>query len=58
MKPFKAKRTDWREQVMKSLNLEYTINNDMIVYKGNIGNYKTFVDLLVSEGIKLGILPS
>ena len=58
MTTFKAKRTDWREQVMKSLNLEYTINNDMVVYKGKIGNYKTFVDLLVSEGIKLGILPS
>jgi hypothetical protein len=55
MKSFKAKRTDWRERVMKSLKLEYTIVNDMIVVKGSIGEYKTLVDMLVSERIKLGI---
>ena len=42
---------------MKALNLEYTIVNDMIVVKGSIGDYKTLVDMLVSERIKLGILP-
>lgn len=57
MKTFKANRNDWREKVMKALNLEYTIVNDMIVVKGSIGEYKTLVDLLVSERIKLGILP-
>ena len=55
MKSFKAKRSDWRERVMKTLSLEYTIVNDMIVVKGSIGEYKTLVDLLVSERIKLGI---
>tara|TARA_R110000868_G_scaffold5801_2_gene33987 strand:- start:22 stop:198 length:177 start_codon:yes stop_codon:yes gene_type:complete len=57
MKTFKANRNDWREKVMKALNLEYTIVNDMIVVKGSIGEYKTLVDLLVSERIKLEILP-
>ena len=57
MKTFKASKNDWREKVMKSLNLDYTIVNDMIVVKGNIGDYKTLVDMLVSERIKLGILP-
>jgi hypothetical protein len=57
MKTFKANRSDWREKVMKALNLEYTIVNDMIVVKGSIGDYKTLVDMLVSERIKLGILP-
>jgi hypothetical protein len=57
MKTFKASRNDWREKVMKAINLDYTIVNDMIVVKGSIGEYKTLVDLLVSERIKLGILP-
>ena len=57
MKTFKANRNDWREKVMKTLNLDYTIVNDMIVVKGSIGEYKTLVDMLVSERIKLGILP-
>jgi hypothetical protein len=57
MRTFKANRSDWREKVMNALNLDYTIVNDMIVVKGSIGEYKTLVDLLVSERIKLGILP-
>jgi hypothetical protein len=57
MKTFKAKRSDWREKVIKALGVDYTIVNDMIVVKGSIGNYKTLVDMLVSERIKLGILP-
>ena len=57
MKTFKAKRSDWREKVIKALTVDYTIVNDMIVVKGSIGNYKTLVDMLVSERIKLGILP-
>ena len=57
MKTFKANRNDWREKVMKALNLQYTVVNDMIVVKGSIGEYKTLVDLLVSERIKLEILP-
>jgi hypothetical protein len=42
---------------MKALNLDYNIINDMIVFNGSIGEYKTLVDMLVSERIKLGILP-
>jgi hypothetical protein len=57
MRTFKANRNDWREKVMKALNLDYNIVNDMIVFKGNIGEYKTLVDMLVSERINLGILP-
>ncbi len=57
MRTFKANTNDWREKVMKALNLNYTIINDMIVFKGDIGEYKTLVDMLVSERIKLGILP-
>jgi hypothetical protein len=57
MKTFKANRNDWREKVMKALKLDYTIVNDMIVVKGSIGEYKTLVEMLVSERIKLGILP-
>jgi hypothetical protein len=53
----KAIRADWREKVMKALNLEYTIINNNIVYKGSIKGYNTLVDLLVSERIKLGINP-
>lgn len=56
MKTFKAKRSDWREKVMKALNLDYTINNEIIVFKGSIGNYETLVHLLVSERKKLNIL--
>ena len=58
MKTFKATRTDWREEVMNEIKLNYTVVDNMIVFKGSIGNYKTLVDLLVSEGIKTGILPS
>ena len=57
MRTFKANRNNWREKVMKALNLDYTIINDMIVVKGSIGEYKTLVEMLVSERIKLGILP-
>lgn len=57
MKSHKASRTDWREKVLKALGLEYTIVNDIIVVNGSIGSYKTLVDLLVSERIKLGIPP-
>jgi hypothetical protein len=57
MRTFKAGRTDWREKVMIALNLEYTIVNDKIVFKGSIGEYETLVDLLVTESKKLGILP-
>jgi hypothetical protein len=57
MKTFKANRIDWREKVMKALNLDYTIVNDMIVFKGSIGEYKTLVDMLVSERIRLNITP-
>jgi len=57
MKTFKAGRNEWREKVLNTLNIEYTIVNDMIVVKGSIGQYKTLIDLLVSERIKLGILP-
>ena len=57
MKTFKANRSDWREKVMKALNLDYTIIDNMIVFKGSIGEYKTLVDMLVSERIKLGIAP-
>jgi hypothetical protein len=57
MKTYKANTNEWREKVMKALKLEYTIINNMIVVKGSIGDYKTLVDLLVSEREKLGILP-
>ena len=57
MKTFKANRIDWREEVMKALNLDYTIVKDMIVFKGSIGEYKTLVDMLVSERIRLNITP-
>lgn len=55
IKTFKAGRTDWRENVMKALNLEYTIVNDQIIYKGQLNGYKTLVDLLVTETRILGI---
>ena len=55
MKTFKAGRTDWREKVMKIHNLQYTVVNDKIVFKGNLGKYKTLVDFLVSEAIILNI---
>jgi hypothetical protein len=54
-KTHKAGRSDWREKVMQKLNLQYAIVNNQIVYKGSLGQYKTFVDLLVSERIKNGI---
>ncbi len=57
MKTTKAGRTDWREKVMKALNLDYTIENDKIIYKGSLLGYNTLVDLLVSERIKLNINP-
>jgi hypothetical protein len=57
IKTFKATQSEWREKVLKAINLEYTIDNNMIVVKGSIGEYKTLVDLLVTERIKLGILP-
>jgi hypothetical protein len=56
MKTFKAKRNDWREKVMKALNLDYIIKNEIIVFKGSIGNYETLVELLVIESKKLNIL--
>lgn len=58
MKTHKANAGEWREKVMKSLKLDYTIDaNNQIVYKGDLKGYNTLVDLLVSERIKLGILP-
>ena len=57
MKTYKANTNEWREKVLKAINLEYTIVNGMIIVKGSIGDYKTLVDLLVSEREKLGILP-
>jgi hypothetical protein len=57
MKTSKAKRNEWREKVMNALNLSYTLSDNQIVYKGSLGNYKTLLDLLVNERIKLGILP-
>jgi len=57
MKTFKANRNDWREKVMIALELKYTIVNDMIVTKESIGEHKTLVNFLVSERIRLGILP-
>ena len=54
-KTHKAGRTEWREKVMNTLNLNYTIVNNKIIFKGNIGNYKTLVDLLVIEAEKLNI---
>lgn len=58
MKTHKANRNDWREKVLKTLVIEYTIVNNKIVVKGSIGEYKTLVNLLVSERQKLGILPN
>ncbi len=57
MKTSKANRNEWREKVMNALNLSYTLSDNQIVYKGSLGNYKTLVDLLVGERIRLGILP-
>lgn len=57
MKTHKANRNDWREKVLKTILIEYTIVNNKIVVKGSIGEYKTLVDLLVSERQKLGIFP-
>jgi hypothetical protein len=54
-KTHKAGRTNWRENVMNALNLNYTIVNDQIIYKGSIGEYKTLVGLLVSEAKKKNI---
>jgi hypothetical protein len=56
MRTFKANRNDWREKVMKALNLDYIIKNEIIVFKGSIGNYETLVELLVIESKKLNIL--
>jgi len=54
-KTHKAVTCEWREKVMNKLNLEYTILNNQIVYKGSIGEYKTLVGLLVNEAIKNNI---
>jgi hypothetical protein len=56
MKTYKATTCQWRVNGMKALNLEYTIVNNMIVYKGSIGQYKTLVDMLVTECNKLGLI--
>jgi hypothetical protein len=56
-KKHKAVNSQWREKVLITLNLEYTIIGKNIIFKGDIGNYNTLVDLLVSERIKLGINP-
>ena len=53
MKTYKASQCAWRIEVMNTLGLEYTIKNDMIVYKGNLS--KTLVGFLVEQRIKLGI---
>ncbi len=57
LKTHKAVNSQWREEVLITLNLEYTIVGKNIIFKGDIGNYNTLVDLLVSERIKLGINP-
>lgn len=57
MKTFKANRNDWREKVLQTINLDYTIVGRKIVVKGDIRGYKTLVDLLVIECEKLGIQP-
>ena len=53
MKTYKASQCAWRIEVMNTLGLEYTIKNDMIVYKGNLS--KALVGFLVEQRIKLGI---
>ena len=54
-KTYKVGKAEWREKVLIALNLEYNIIDNQIIFKGDIGNYKTLVDLLVSERIKLSI---
>jgi hypothetical protein len=56
-KTYKVGKTEWREKVLIALNLQYNIIDNQIIFKGDIGNYKTLVDLLVSERIKLSIEP-
>jgi hypothetical protein len=51
----KAVKTEWREKVLIALNLEYSIIGKNIIFKGDLGNYETLVNLLVSEAIKLSI---
>lgn len=56
MKAHKANSTQWRIDVMTVLGLPYTHDTTgKMVYRGDLLGYKTFVDLLVSERIKLGI---
>ena len=57
LKTHKAVNTQWRQEVLITLNLEYTIVGKNIIFKGDIGNYDTLVSLLVRERIKLGINP-
>lgn len=55
MKTNKANINEWRLQVMKSLNLDFIVKNNKIIYKGDLMGYNSLVSLLVGEGIKLGI---
>lgn len=53
MKTYKATQCAWRIEVMNTLGLEYTIVNNMIVYKGKLST--TLVSFLVEKKNKLGI---
>ena len=57
LKTHKAVNTQWRQEVLITLNLEYTIVGKNIIFKGDIGNYDTLVSLFERERIKLGINP-
>jgi hypothetical protein len=57
MRTHKAGYANWREKVMNELNLTFKVVDGKIIYKGDLLGYKTLVDLLVSERIKLGISP-
>jgi hypothetical protein len=57
MKTYKVATDSWREKVMNALKLDYKIENNQMVYRGDLKGYKTLVELLVNERIKLGISP-
>jgi hypothetical protein len=57
MKTYKVATDSLREKVMNALKLDYKIENNKMVYRGDLKGYKTLVDLLVNERIKLGISP-
>jgi len=53
IKTYKAGRTDWRENVLKALNMNYTVVNDIIIYKGALNT--SLVCFLVDKRIELKI---